>query len=81
MLHAGMLESLALIYNLDKFEINKKVLAEKIHSWMELEFKDENNQKVTYSQSLKEIIKNLCIFDQNMREKSTEIFNLLQPHK
>jgi hypothetical protein len=81
MLHAGLLFNFASIYNLEKCEINKKLLDEKIQAWMELDFADENNAKTTYSSSLKEIIRNLCIFDSQTREKSTEIFALLQPHK
>ena len=67
MLHAGLLFSFASIYNLEKGEINRKLLEEKVQAWMELEFIDENNVKTSYSPSLKEIIRNLCIYDSQTR--------------
>lgn len=42
---------------------------------------DDNNKKLSYSSPLKEIVRNLCTYDHDLREKSTEIFALLQPHK
>lgn len=81
MLHAGLLFNFSSIYNLEKFEINKKLLEEKVQAWMDLDFVDDNNNRTSYSSSLKEIVRNLCIYDYQTREKSTQIFALLQPHK
>ena len=52
-LHAGLLFNFSSIYNLEKFEFNKKLLEEKIQAWMDLEFVDDNNIKTSYSSSLK----------------------------
>ena len=52
-LQAGLLFNFSSIYNLEKFEINKKLLEEKIQAWMDLEFVDDNNIKTSYSSSLK----------------------------
>ena len=40
MLHAGLLFSFVSIYNLEKGEINRKLLEEKVQAWMDLEFID-----------------------------------------
>ena len=82
LLSAGLLESLDRYCDMKTFKFNHKYLEYCINKWMNLKFRDsETNQVSSYSDELKDIVKNLCHLNKHLRYLSSKVYDLLHPYE
>ena len=64
------------------YKFNEQYLEYCLNQWMTLTFKHpETNKMVSYSNELKDIVKNLCNVNKNERYLSSKVYDILLPYE